>query len=622
MTDQCRPRVFLCNEADVPHGIDKAACTVLGYQPLGTARPMVRLGLPDFIQQVFHLPDRCLDLLELAAYVFAADRLISRGSERAVEYQSWSRQFHFVVKVRDHDFWCTSQVLNALKELLCFATGDRDFKFTFQAGHTTSPTNLFDDTRFEMAGHENVGIVLFSGGLDSLAGAIQRLDKTNEHICLVSHTSQAGTVRTQRALVSALQQAYPQRVDHYEFKTQLQGIRAREETQRSRLFLYGSIAFALATAFSQDHFYIYENGVTSLNFSRREELVNARASRTTHPQTVGRLAKLLSIIAGGGFSAKTPFLWHTKADVVNDLKTSGHGNLLSSSVSCSQTYNSGAYATHCGECFQCLDRRIGIYGAACHDLDNESLYAEDIIVSDISSSSGKTIAVDYLRQAANLSSWNVDRFYFETLDELRLLVGWIPGCEDEFDLVSKIWELYSRHASGVGVAIRRMREIHEELFGPLAANSLLGIISDREFLKTPVMRLVRDIESRLRVALPKLFQSVLPTKEKDLNDKIEGILSMCQCELFREHPSIPFACAGVVPDFSIDRGHVVVEGKYIRGSNSPSKISEGIAADLTKYDDNSHILFVVYDPEHAIIDRLQFVNDFEAKGRCTVCVLP
>ena len=42
------------------------------------------------------------------------------------------------------------------------------------------------------------------------------------------------------------------------FKTNLQGVRSKEETQRSRPFLYGTIAFALATAFGRDRFCIYE----------------------------------------------------------------------------------------------------------------------------------------------------------------------------------------------------------------------------------------------------------------------------------------------------------------------------------------------------------------------------
>lgn len=614
--------VFLCNGANPPNNVDKSECTALNYLPSSSITPNVRIGLPRFVLQVSHLPDRYLDLLEIAAYVFAADRLTPRGSREAVEYQSWSRKFHFIVKVRDYDFWSRSDVGEKLGAALRFTTGDHNYEFTFQAGHSTLPMNLFDDEVFSMQHNRELSITLFSGGIDSLAGAIQRLEQTSEHVCLVSHLSQVGTIQTQRQLAAALKRYYPKRVSPYQFKTNLQGIRSKEETQRSRPFLFGSIAFTLAMAFGSDRFYFYENGVTSLNFTRRDDLINARASRTTHPQTVGRLRSLFSTIAGKPFSIETPFLWNTKSDVVRYLKCYNHGDLLNSSVSCSRTYNSGLNATHCGECFQCLDRRIGIYGADAHELENESLYANDIITAGISSEECITTAVDYLRQAARYSNWNLNQFYRETLDDLHHLLEWVPGCDDEFKLVESVWKLYSKHGQQVAKALRRMRDIHENVLQNLESNSLLKIVSDREFLKEPIERLVASIEKLLTSALPGLFQSRPPSKEKDLNDKIDVLLQSQRIVLHREHPTVPFALAGVKPDFSIDRGHLLIEAKYIRKGTTMSKATEGMAADLTKYPREAHILFVVYDPKQAIKHREKLKQDFENKGRCTVCILP
>ena len=616
------PKTFLCNGARPSDGLELKDCAVLDYQGPGSAPPVIRLGLPDFVRSVNYLPPRFLDLLEIAAYVFAADRLTSRGSRKAVEYQAWSRNINFIIKVRDYEFWREPSVGEALKAALRFATGDQAYEFVFQAGHNTQPTSLFDSETFSMGNTGGLSIMLFSGGIDSLAGAVQQLEPTREHVCLVSHTSQVGTIKTQRALASYLQESYHGRVSHYQFNTNLRQVRSKDETQRSRPFLYGSIAFALATAFGCDRFYIYENGVTSLNLARREDLINARASRTTHPQTIGRLKSLFSIVAEKSFDIEAPFLWYTKSDVVGSLKDSGHGHLLPSSVSCSHTYNSGPNSTHCGECFQCIDRRIGIYGAGAEQSDNESLYATNIITSSIPSAEGKTTAVDYLRQAANFSNWSQQYFYRQTLDELQMLLGWVPGYEDEDELVDKIWGLCSRHGEQVALALRSMRDAHEGVFSPLATDSLLKVVSDREFLKEPIERLVASIEKRLRSAIPKSFRSVRPNNEADLNDKIEGLLDTWQDDLQREHPSVPFARAGVVPDFSLDRGHLLIEGKYIRGATTPSRITEGIAADLTKYPQEAHILFVVYDPQSAIADRDRLKRDFESRGNCTVCVLP
>ena len=614
--------MFLCNGESLPDDMDGVPGTALDYRPqIGNAN--VRLGLPDFVQSVYHLPDRFLDLLEIAAYVFAGDRLTLRGSKNTVEYHSWARNLHYVMRVRDHAFWSRSDVQDALRAVLLFMTGDQSYDFTFQPGHSTPPADLFDSEVFQVESADSLSVMLFSGGLDSLAGAVQRLEETNDRVCLVSHqSSQPSIVRTQDSLVKALQGEYPGRVHHYRFRTNLRRIRAKEETQRTRSFLYGSIAFAIAHTFGRDRVFVYENGITSLNFTRRDDLLNARASRTTHPQTLGRLAQLFSIIAERPISMETPFLWKTKSDVVDVLIASGFGHLIPSSVSCSHTFKSETNATHCGECFQCIDRRIGAYGAQAEKHDHSGLYANDIIGKTISNAESKTTVVDYLRQAGNFANWNVDYFYRQTLDDLQHLNGWVPNCDDEMVLVSEVWSLCSRHGNQVGQALRRMRDLHESVFAPLAQDSLLKVVSDREFLRAPIERLVTSIENRLESALPKSFRSVRPVNEADLNDKIEGLLDTWRDDLQREHPSVPFARAGVVPDFSIERGHLLIEGKYIRGKTTPSRVTEGMAADLTKYPQEAHVLFVVYDPDAAIVDRAKLKRDFEGRGRCTICVLP
>jgi hypothetical protein len=86
----------------------------LEYRP-DSAKRNVRLGLPRFVKDLLHIPPRTLDLLELAAYIYAADRHTRRGSREAVEFHAWSRRFRFRMRVRDVDF-----------------------------GHRTPPTSLFD----------------------------------------------------------------------------------------------------------------------------------------------------------------------------------------------------------------------------------------------------------------------------------------------------------------------------------------------------------------------------------------------------------------------------------------------------------------------------------------------
>jgi 7-cyano-7-deazaguanine synthase in queuosine biosynthesis len=195
--------------------------------------------------------------------------------------------------------------------------------------------------------------------------------------CIVSHRSQPGTMRTQRQLAGALERLFPDRVSvtHYTFDCVLHGQRAVEETQRSRVFLYVSIAFALARALSQSQLFVYANGITALNFARRQDLLKARASRTTHPKTIRLLNDLLSEVSGDAFTIRSPFLWMTKTDVMERLVSFRQRRLLTSSVSCSKTFqNMQRETTHCGICSQCVDRRFAAYASGLDDVDESGLY--------------------------------------------------------------------------------------------------------------------------------------------------------------------------------------------------------------------------------------------------------
>jgi 7-cyano-7-deazaguanine synthase in queuosine biosynthesis len=373
----------------------------------------INLKLPDFVQGVYHLPDRILDLLEISAYVYCADRLVKRGTKRDLEYQGWSRNFCFVIKVRDIDFWQESKINNELNEILKFITGDNQYNFIFQSGHSTPPTGLFDSEKFEIKPEEETIVTLFSGGLDSLTGVLKLLHETEAQIYLISHLSyQPSISRTQDKLFKALTGQYPNRLHHYKYycSLSLKGKRTVEESQRSRSFLFTSIAYALTHGLSQKSFYIFENGVTSINFTRRTDMINARNSRTTHPRTIALFKEFYSKLEEESIDIKNPFLWKTKTDVFELLKDFNEERLIPSSVSCSKTFNSGE-GTHCGGCFQCIDRRFAAFASNLEDRDGEHLYNLNFINQSIKDKEVKITLIDYIAQAVDFANSNIDKFY-------------------------------------------------------------------------------------------------------------------------------------------------------------------------------------------------------------------
>lgn len=594
---------------------------VLRLHYLDPVKDRVRIGLTAFIDNVLHLPPRHLDLIEIAAYVYAADRNVHRGGLTDVEYNSWARQFDFHIAVRDHVFWNRLEVKQALAETLRWLTGDASYVFTFVPGHATNPSNLFDAVSVSLPPRsQSITVLPFSGGLDSLAGALHVLNTTENHVMLVSHQSQNKTKRTQDVLQAALAKLYPGRVTHYPFECHLRGDRAPEETQRTRSFLYCAIASTLAMAYQASDVQVFENGVTSLNFSRRQDQMNARASRTTHPQTLARLTGLMSLVAERPLSISSPFMWKSKSDVI-DLVKRHAPDLMSSTVSCTATFKYREQASHCGECFQCIDRRIAAYAIGANDLDHAGLYHTDIINNSPSTPAAKTATIDYIRQAIFFATSSQETMEERYLAQMAELVGYVPGETSDIELGRKIHELLQRHGNNVKIALGKMQNDHGDVFKDLAPGSLLDIVASREYRKPEVERLSEALCSILGSAVPPMFRQHPPSNENDLNQKVGALLRSHMPDLISEHPLARFALAGVITDHALTKADLAVETKFIRKGTPPSVASEGIAGDLTKYDPRLYILFVVLDLDGAIKDDSVFCKSIESKRTCKVLIL-
>lgn len=429
---QDSPVLVLCNGAALPKGRRSKSSRkeILEYR-IGAQGQNLKISLPNFVRNVYHLEDRVLDLLEIASYVFGADRLEVRGHKDDLEYHAWPRSFHLIIKVRDYEFWNSPEVQRKLTKALVFMSGDSSYEFTFQPGHSTTATGLFDQKEFRLQTQRETRITLFSGGLDSLTGTLESLGTCGEDICLVSHQSQPGTIRTQTKLITKLSEDYPNRLSHYKFLCTLKGTRAEEETQRTRAFLYTSIAVALAQTLNQSNIFVYENGMTAVNWPKRQDQLNARASRTTHPQTIALLSDFFSTFCERPFSIETPYLWKTKTDVLETLASLNGQDLITSTVSCSKTFQKlGRDSTQCGECSQCVDRRFAAYAADLDDIDNAGIYANDFVSDRIEDGQAKTTVLDFVRQAKNFAQWSLDHFYTSSINELAEITDFLPGVDE------------------------------------------------------------------------------------------------------------------------------------------------------------------------------------------------
>ena len=537
--------VVLCNGAASPkrkNGSDRTFTLDYGSAPGRTRN--VKLNLPDFVRSVRHLPDRILDLIEIAAYIHAGDRLVYRGIPNAVELHGWHRRFLFRIRVRDFDFWNTGAVKEALSESVVFMTGDESYDFEFEAGHETAPTSLFDDEIFELHADPAATVALFSGGLDSLVGTLYKLHQTSGEVYLVSHAAQPSVKRTQNQLVEALGQHFPRRVRHYKFNSHLVGRSAREESQRSRSLLFCTIAYAIMHGMGLRSFYLFENGITGINFPKRQSLMNARASRTTHPKTVYLLQRLFSLIEEREVVIHNPLLYQTKTDVVSCLKELGHETLYKSSVSCGVTRSKSAPATHCGGCNQCIDRRFAAYAAGMGEHDDETLYEQDFIKKSVEDANKKKSLLDFLRQARRFVQESPEQFAMTHINELTDLLGYLPDVErwNEEETVEKVHNLCKRHGDQIWEAYKHMQLRHHDPSQPAPPGSVFAMVGRGQhfiepFEATPLVERLKavkpgtsqakDYEALMEEVIPTLFDPDLVEPRRQVaNASRKGIIDL------------------------------------------------------------------------------------------------
>jgi hypothetical protein len=615
--------IILCGGALLPRpfkNVSKSHIHKFNYDKNNQGQN-VNMALPHFVKQLNgYFPERTKDLLEVAGYVYAADRMTKRGRPDQVEYHSWSRQFHFFIKVRDHKFWQRKSVGAMLNKLLTFVSGDIKYNFTFlEGGKDVGQGNLFDNKDISVEKQTNSAIALFSGGLDSLAGALELLNTTNKNLLLISHHSNNFVVtHIQKNIFNLLNNDFPGRLQRFSFSCNLHGERAVEETQRTRIFLYTAIAYSLIPLTSEKKINVFENGMTSLNFYKRQDMMNARASRTTHPQTISLLQGFFSAVSSSPVTVSHPFFSYTKTDVFNVIKKYNKLNYLNSTITCTKTFNVSnkvSPSTHCGECSQCIDRRFASYAADVEDYD--VVYDTDISKDSMKEDEGYTHLCDYIYMAHSLSNIAAIQFPYEMLDVLSEIVPFLSGTDTE--KVANIYELTQRHSQQVLSALQKIRST-ENLSKPKKPKSIFSFIDDRLFLKSPVERLIDKICNKINVGLPIAFERNKPNHENVLNDQINALIMSESHDYEREFPVMKFSFARTIPDHSFCEYDLLLEAKLMKKTTGKSRITDEIGSDIHKYGSATK-LFIIYDPERKIVNEDEFKKDFQNIGGCHIHII-
>lgn len=330
---------------------------------------------PD-LASIGEVPDSNADLLSVALVAFLADRTIRRPGK------GWARSVDLTLPVYNAAVWeSTAEATTGLLEML---TGDQ-WTVTFRERRqrrSADPTERPSADR----------VLLFSGGADSLCGAVRALE-AGDRVILVSHWDWPGHSQYQSDLTARLESRYPGQVLHRQHrvgrrgKQILSGARFGDEpTRRSRSLLFLALGLAYAAVDPSLPLWIAENGYAALNPPLAGERRGALSTRTTHPAVLDGVA-ILASTAGGHADLSNPFETMTKGEMYREVRDAigadAASELLSASHSCSHVrwaIGTGLPpATQCGVCFGCLVRRSAFLAA---DVPDETLYIHTAIAHD------------------------------------------------------------------------------------------------------------------------------------------------------------------------------------------------------------------------------------------------
>jgi len=176
------------------------------------------------------------DLIRLAVGVYTTDLRVPRMRTD----DRWTRDITLYMPVSNVAQW--SKARSVLHQLLNFLTGDHwevQFRPSDSIANAASPAaESVDD------------VCLFSGGLDSLVGAIDLL-ATGSRVALVSHHGLGDGIKSiQARVIAALQSEFDNQIIHVPFYVHPDrgNTDEGENTMRARSFLFMAMGVAVAAA--------------------------------------------------------------------------------------------------------------------------------------------------------------------------------------------------------------------------------------------------------------------------------------------------------------------------------------------------------------------------------------
>ena len=313
------------------------------------------------------------DLINLGISVYTADVRVSRGFGD----DKWQREFTLHLPVSNVSKW--NRAKKVLVDLLAFLTGDL-WDIEFREAATVSRTAMLtSDCKFD-------AVCLFSGGLDSLVGAIDRL-KEGQKLALVGHRGAGLTNTFQDRTLIELRKHYDASFVPLMFRIQpAKRVRKKrgnaeaevasepesdEKSMRARSILFFSLGIAITETLGEGlTLSAAENGLISLNVPLTMARQGSLSTRTTHPYVIDSLRHLLKAL-GMTTNIEMPYRFQTKGEMMKQCTDQiALAATTPLTMSCSHPEVGrwqGKPGNHCGYCVPCIIRRAATFAAKVRD---------------------------------------------------------------------------------------------------------------------------------------------------------------------------------------------------------------------------------------------------------------
>ena len=299
-----------------------------------------------------------IDLLYLSEIIYYCDRKFLR------EYglDGWKRSFELEIPVRNFEKF--NKLEKKISQMLNFLTGDI-WNLTFkQREKTTKEKTLekyFEGRTRKILEH----VCMFSGGLDSFIGVSDLISNKQYDFMFVSHYGGGkGTLEYQEKLKRQIIKQEPKYNNFNFFQFYLASVGGKEDTTRSRSFMFFSHALAIANSVSANTLIIPENGFISLNVPLTSSRKGSSSTRTTHPYYFNLFQEIITELELN-IEIKNPYQFKTKGQMIEEaINKDFIRDNITNTMSCSHPdqgrYSGLSIPVHCGYCLPCSIRRAAI----------------------------------------------------------------------------------------------------------------------------------------------------------------------------------------------------------------------------------------------------------------------